>query len=111
MKLKYNKPKGQRIRNQNMHIEVEGPVSLWWQHSNSKWAALGGGDYDENSLHSSSHSVGDEKMAKRYAYTKIEKFPTTEKALINYLKRHIELKGYKVYVDTGWVGHSLEVQL
>lgn len=109
MKLKYNMPKGQRIRKQFDSIDVLGSNCNWYQYSTGTWTDNEHATYDEHSHHSSHHSVG--TYPSRLYPTVTEKFPKTEKALIRYLKRHPELKGLRVRVSTRYVGHYLEVQL
>lgn len=101
MKLKYSQRKQLRVKNQFDSVTVwtrDGESSMWWQESTQSWVCANSDEWDENSYHFSHHSKGQKG------------FPRTEKAVLNYLKRHEkELHGRDVVIDTRWVGHYAEV--
>lgn len=119
MKITFNKPKGQRILKQIDSISIERGAgetnlpSLWWQVSTEEWITMNDEKCDPNSHHLSHHSVYDYDFHKKEYPTTTERAPKTFKALINYVKRHPELKGkgYKIVASTRWVGHFITIEL
>lgn len=113
MKIKFSKPKGQRILKQLDSISVQDTPngeSYWWEASTEKWVTMVNGD--ENSIHTSEHSNDFFDMYQRYHPSYKEKAPKSFKALMKYLKRHPEIckPGYVITASTRFVGHSLTVE-
>ena len=107
MKLNYNKPKNQLIRNQNFEMSVKG---MWYQYSTGTWLERSDPNWDVKSHHSTHFDSLGDFYFKQYP-SNTERFPKSEKALVKYLKRHTELDGKQIRVSTKWVGHFLEVQM
>lgn len=98
MKLKYEAPKGKRIKKQFTDIHVKG--DMWWQCSTQEWVSSDSQNYDEKSCHSSHYS---------FVMLYGRGCPRSEKALIKYLKKHKELFGLEVTILTNWIGYNVTV--